>query len=107
MFWVYMLRCSDGSYYTGHTDNLEKRIGEHHSGHLPGCYTFKRRPLELVYSQGFPSRVEALSAEQQIKGWSRSKKAALINHDWAEISRLAKSNNAGVALRQAQGEREK
>ena len=48
-FWVYILRCADGSYYTGHTDNLKRRIGEHHSGSISGCYTVKRRPLELVF----------------------------------------------------------
>ncbi|MGH8494150.1 MAG: GIY-YIG nuclease family protein [Moraxellaceae bacterium] len=107
MFWVYMLRCADGSYYTGHSDDLERRLGQHHVGQVPGCYTLKRRPLELVYSQSFASRAEALSAEQQIKGWSRAKKEALINSDWAEISRLAKNSGSGFALRQAQGEREK
>lgn len=106
MFWVYMLACADGSFYTGHTDNLERRFGQHVAGHMPGCYTQKRRPLILVYSQEFDSRAEALSAERQIKGWSRAKKMALVNSDWAEISRLAKSKDSGVALRQAQGERE-
>ena len=47
-FWVYILRCADNSYYTGHTDNLEKRIGEHEKGAIPSCYTLNRRPLELV-----------------------------------------------------------
>lgn len=91
-FWVYILRCGDGSYYTGHTDNLERRIGEHNSGAIASCYTFKRRPLELVFSQDFPTREEALASEQQIKGWSRKKKEAMMRGDWAEVSRLAKSN---------------
>jgi putative endonuclease len=107
MFWVYILRCADGSYYTGHTDDLEKRLGQHDAGQIPGCYTLKRMPLVLVYSQDFVSRAEALSAERQIKGWSRAKKVALINSDWAEISRLAKSKSSGAVLRQAQDEREK
>ena len=93
-FWVYILHCADGSYYTGHTDNLEKRIQEHHAGMITSCYTFKRRPLQLVFSQDFPTRVEALTSEQQIKGWSRKKKEAMIRGDWAEVSRLAKSTNA-------------
>jgi putative endonuclease len=91
-FWVYILRCADGSYYTGHTDNLEKRIGEHTTGAIASCYTFKRRPLQLVFSQDCPTREEALSAEQQIKGWSRKKKEAMMRGDWAEVSRLAKSS---------------
>jgi putative endonuclease len=91
-FWVYILRCADGSYYTGHTDNLEKRIGEHETGAIPSCYTFKRRPLQLVFSQDCTTREEALAAEQQIKGWSRKKKEAMMRGDWAEVSRLAKSS---------------
>ncbi len=90
-FWVYILRCADNSYYTGHTDNLEKRIGEHETGAIPSCYTFKRRPLQLVFSQDCATREEALAAEQQIKGWSRKKKEAMMRGDWAEVSRLAKS----------------
>ncbi|HGX91902.1 MAG TPA: GIY-YIG nuclease family protein [Candidatus Tenderia sp.] len=90
-FWVYILRCADDSYYTGHTDNLEKRIGEHTTGAIASCYTFKRRPLKLVFSQDFPTREEALASERQIKGWSRKKKEAMMRGDWAEVSRLAKS----------------
>jgi len=92
-FWVYILRCADDSYYTGHTDNLEKRIGEHATGTIVSCYTFKRRPVELVFSQEFKTREEALSSEQQIKGWSRKKKEAMMRGDWAEVSRLARSFN--------------
>jgi len=93
-FWVYILRCADGRYYTGHTDDLEKRIGEHTTGIIVSCYTFKRRPIELVFSQEFTTREEALASEQQIKGWSRKKKEAMIRGDWAEVSRLAKSTKA-------------
>ncbi len=92
-FWVYILRCTDGSYYTGHTDNFDKRIQEHHTGAIASCYTFKRRPIQLVFSQDFSTREEALASEQQIKGWSRKKKEAMIRGDWAEVSRLAKSSN--------------
>lgn len=90
-FWVYLLRCSDGSYYTGHTDNLEKRISQHQDGAIPGCYTFGKRPLTLVWNQDFPSRIEALESEMQIKRWSRAKKEALIAGDWARLKMLAKS----------------
>ena len=87
-FWAYMLRCADGSYYVGHTDNLEVRIGAHQSGLIEG-YTQKRRPVALVWSQDFGDRDEAFRAERQIKGWSRAKKEALIRGDWAAIQRLA------------------
>ncbi len=87
-FWAYMLRCRDGSYYVGHTDQLEHRIGQHESGEIPG-YTATKRPVELVWSAEFATRIEALEAERQIKGWSRAKKEALIREDWPAIRRLA------------------
>jgi predicted GIY-YIG superfamily endonuclease len=91
-FWIYILRCSDGSYYTGHTDNLEKRMAEHQTGEIL-CYASKRLPVELVFSQEFQSRAEALERERQVKGWNRAKKEALIRGDWVEISRLARSGH--------------
>ena len=91
-FWVYMLRCRDDSYYTGLTDNLEHRIAQHAEGTFNTCYTFNRRPLELVFTQAHETREEALSAERQIKGWSRKKKAAMARGDWGEVSRLARSS---------------
>ena len=93
-FWVYIVRCADGSYYTGHTDNLEHRIAMHQHGDIPG-YTSKRRPVELVYSQPCSTREEALGAELQIKGWSRAKKEALIRADWEAVSALARSKAGG------------
>ncbi|WP_010161822.1 MULTISPECIES: TrmH family RNA methyltransferase [unclassified Sphingomonas] len=87
-FWVYILRCSDGSYYTGHTDNLEGRIGQHQSGTIEG-YTQTRRPVVLAWSQDFPSRIEALEAERQIKGWTRVKKEALMRSDWQALHEAA------------------
>jgi putative endonuclease len=92
MFWVYILRCADGSYYTGHTDNIDTRIGQHQTGESGG-YTATRRPVELVWSQRFVTREEALSAEAQIKGWSRKKKEAMMRGEWAEVSRLAASKS--------------
>lgn len=88
-FWTYILRCADGSYYTGHTDNLEQRLAQHDQGTFEG-YTHLRRPLQLVYSQESSSREQALAAEMQIKGWSRRKKEALIKGDWAGLSHAAR-----------------
>ena len=87
-FFVYILICKDGSYYTGHTDNLENRITEHKSGAIKG-YTSSRLPVEIVFSQEFQTREEALENERKIKGWSRKKKEAMIRGDWHEVSRLA------------------
>jgi putative endonuclease len=88
-FWVYILHCVDDSYYTGHTDNLEKRIGEHQNGSYPG-YTSNQLPVKLVWSQECATREEALTAEIQIKRWSRKKKEAMIRGDWKSVSLLAK-----------------
>jgi predicted GIY-YIG superfamily endonuclease len=88
-FWVYILRCADGSYYTGHTDDLEKRLAEHHAGQFTG-YTATRRPMTLLFSEEFSTREEALASERRIKGWSRKKKEAMIRGDWTEVSRLAR-----------------
>jgi predicted GIY-YIG superfamily endonuclease len=76
-FCVYILRCADNSYYTGHTDNLEERIAKHQAGEIEG-YTSTRLPVELLFSEEFPTREEALACERQIKGWSRKKKEALM-----------------------------
>jgi predicted GIY-YIG superfamily endonuclease len=91
-FWVYILRCRDGSYYTGHTDNLDKRVAEHQTGLCKG-YTASRLPVELVFSQEFSSRTEALAMEQQIKGWSRRKKEAMMRGDWNEVNRLSRGKH--------------
>jgi predicted GIY-YIG superfamily endonuclease len=89
-FWVYILECADGSYYTGHTDNLEKRIAEHKQKTI-NCYTTSRLPIKLVFCSDFTTRQEALASERQIKGWSRNKKKALINSDWEALVRFSKN----------------
>jgi len=91
-FWVYILRCADSSYYTGHTDNLEERIAKHQMGEIEG-YTSTRRPVKLLFSEEFSTRAEALAVERQIKGWTRRKKEALIRGDWSEVSRLAQRSH--------------
>ena len=85
-----MLHCGDSTFYVGHTDDLDCRIAQHLSGEFGG-YTSTRLPVRLVWSDEFPSRYEALSAERQIKGWSKAKKLALIRGDWDLISQLARS----------------
>ena len=87
---VYILLCSDGSYYTGVTSQLYRRINAHQSGKYPRSYTFSRRPLELVYLEFFISPFKAIRREKQIKGWSRAKKEALINGDINQLKLLAK-----------------
>jgi predicted GIY-YIG superfamily endonuclease len=92
-FWIYILKCADGSYYTGHMDDLEPRIAAHQTGAIKS-YTSRRLPVRLVYSEQFATRAEALEQERRIKGWSRAKKEALIRSDWTEISRLARKHKS-------------
>ena len=92
-FYVYILRCSDGSYYVGHTDNLESRMSAHYAGVFRG-YTATRMPVSLEFSEDFPTRYESLERERQIKGWSRRKKEALINGDWGLLRELSKSRGS-------------
>ena len=88
--YVYMLRCADGSFYTGVTRNtLEERLDEHNSGTFPG-YTQSRRPVELAWSQDFQWASDAITMERRVKGWSRRKKIALIEQDWDRLKKAAK-----------------
>lgn len=89
-FWTYILKCSDGRYYTGHTEDLEVRLAQHKQGYFRTCWTYKRRPVELLWSEAFPTRDEALEAERVVGGWSRGKKQALIAGDWKLVSFLAR-----------------
>jgi putative endonuclease len=89
-FWTYMLHCNGGYFYTGHTDDLERRMAQHVAGAFPG-FTADHRPVKLVWSQEFVTRYEAQTAEKQIKGWSKAKKLALVRGDWDLISILARS----------------
>jgi len=91
-YWVYILECADGSYYTGHSDNLEARLKQHEQGIITG-YTTKRRPVKLVFCSEFYTRDDAFARERQIKGWSRVKKQALIRQDWVKLVEYSKSNN--------------
>lgn len=99
-FFAYILRCSDDSYYTGHTDDLDHRFAQHQSGEIAG-YTQTRRPVTLMWSESFPTREEALHVELQVKNWSRAKKEALFRGDWATISAAAKKRFAAPVPRYA------
>jgi tRNA/rRNA methyltransferase len=90
-FFVYILKCNDGSYYVGHTDNMEKRLSEHQLKKFD-TYTSKRLPVELIFVQVFGTRDEAFAAERQIKKWTRKKKEALINGDWSQLKLLSKKH---------------
>lgn len=88
--WVYILRCSDGSYYVGSArGTVEFRLSQHNSGLIEG-YTRARLPVVLVFSQHFDRTTDAIAAERQIKGWSRLKKEKLIRGDWGRVKRLSR-----------------
>lgn len=91
-YFVYILKCKDGSYYTGVTNNVEKRFYKHQEGLIKDCYTLSRRPLELVLIEEFYDVNDAIRREKQIKGWVRRKKEALIAKDFGKLVSLSKSN---------------
>lgn len=93
-YFVYILLCSDNSYYNGITNDIETRFVQHSTGSDINSYTFRRRPLKLVFYESFPDVNQAIAFEKQIKGWRRAKKEALINRKWEmlpELSKTAKS----------------
>jgi tRNA/rRNA methyltransferase len=92
-FYVYVLRCVDGSYYVGHTDDLERRLAAHQTGMIAG-HTYYRRPVRLVFHEEFPSREDAFLRERQVKGWSRRKKEALIKGDWDSVKQLSRAHGS-------------
>ena len=103
-FWVYILPCGDDSYYTGHTDDLQKRIAQHEAGEIEG-YTAGKKPFVLAFSEEFSTRLEALECERRIKGWSRKKKEALMRGDWDEISRLSRGDRPSTGSGRTEQER--
>jgi putative endonuclease len=92
-YWVYIIKCSDNSYYTGVTNNLQRRISEHQNGTSQDAYTKSRRPIEVVYSALYHDINQAISHEKQIKGWSRAKKEELINNDFVKLQKLSERKN--------------
>ena len=97
-FYTYILRCSNGKYYVGHTEDMDVRLAQHQSGEFPG-FTSKHRPVELMWCGEFPTRYEALEFETRIKGWGRAKKEALMQEDWATVSELARKPSFDTRLR--------
>jgi putative endonuclease len=89
-YYVYILKCSDNSYYTGVTNNLQKRFMEHQSGRDSASYTFTRRPVQLVFFAEFSDIEIAIAKEKQIKRWSKRKKEALINENFDALTLLSK-----------------
>jgi putative endonuclease len=91
--YVYILECADDSFYVGVTNNVGRRFIEHTNGLHETSFTFKRRPLKLVYCKHFNSPMEAINFEKQVKGWTRAKKVALISNKLDLLHEYAKCKN--------------
>ena len=93
--YVYILLCSDGTYYTGVTSDVYKRFDEHQDGKHFGSYTYSRRPLQLVFFHQFTDISNAIEFEKKIKKWSKAKKLALIEDRYQDLPNLAKKKFEG------------
>jgi putative endonuclease len=91
--WVYILLCSDGSYYTGshRGEDIATRVEQHQAGLDSKAFTYRRRPVTLAWAQEFQLILDAIAAERQVKGWRREKKEALIRGDLGALPALSKT----------------
>jgi putative endonuclease len=98
--YVYILKCSDGSYYTGLTKlpEPESRVWEHNNKIYKDAYTSTRLPVRLVYAEYFDLVMDAATSEPKIKGWSRAKKEAMMKGDWQAVVELAKRRGGNAKL---------
>lgn len=94
LYYVYILKCADGLTYTGITNDLSRRLLEHENGLIKSCFTYKRRPVELIFHQEFTDVVQAIYFEKKIKKWSAKKKLALANGQYDLLQILAECRNA-------------
>ena len=78
-FWVYIVECKDGTYYTGYTNNLEKRLKEHNNGKRGAWYTSFKRPVEVVWNKEYKYKHYAMAAEYKIKQLTRMQKEMLVS----------------------------
>lgn len=92
MYYVYILLCSDNSYYIGVTNNIEERVLQHQNGVNSSAYTYNKRPVHLIYSEAFIDVKQAIEREKQLKRWSRAKKEALLNNDIVKLKLLSKGS---------------
>ncbi|MBX7205758.1 MAG: GIY-YIG nuclease family protein [Bacteroidia bacterium] len=93
LLYVYLVECTDGSFYTGVTNNIDRRLNEHNMGLNSGAYTFDKRPVVLKYCQAFTDYNLAIKREKQIKGWSKQKKLALIQENFEQLIILSNEKN--------------
>ena len=89
-YYVNIVECADGLYYTGVTNNLDRRMYEHNQGINSDCFTYKRRPVVLKYYEYYNHINNAIEREKQLKGWSRRKKEALFREDYEALVKFSK-----------------
>ncbi|MEX2286343.1 MAG: GIY-YIG nuclease family protein [Planctomycetaceae bacterium] len=89
-YFVYIIRCSDGSYYVGHSTDVTERVAAHNSGR-GAVWTSSRTPVVLVYEEPFPTEAAAVARERQLKRWTQAKKQALVDGNLARLKELSRS----------------
>lgn len=99
IYFIYMLRCIDGTFSAGVTNHIHRRYAEHRAGYDQTSYTHTRRPLRLAYVGEFSRPDEAIAFEKRLKGWSHKKKRAFADRDWPLLKRLAAGRQAVPCLR--------
>ncbi|WP_432412843.1 GIY-YIG nuclease family protein [Rasiella sp. SM2506] len=92
-YYIYIIKCADGLLYTGFTNNISRRFQEHQEGRNKGAFTYKRRPLELIFYQEFNDVKQGIYFEKKIKNWSAKKKLALANKDFEMLQILSECRN--------------
>ena len=93
LYYVYILECSDSLLYTGITNNVSRRLMEHQKGHNKNSFTYKRRPVKLIFKQEFNDVAQAIYFEKKIKKWSAKKKRALADEDFDRLQILSECRN--------------
>jgi putative endonuclease len=89
-YFVYVLRCFDGTFYVGITNDVARRFAQHCAGEYKSCYAYKRRPLRLVHVSEFHWVDQAIAFEKKLKGWFHRKKRAFIEAKWSDLNRYAR-----------------
>ncbi len=92
-YYIYILLCSDNSYYIGVTNNIQVRVEQHQNGENKTSYTYNKRPIHLIYTEEFVEIKQAIQREKQLKKWSRAKKEALVKNDVQGLINLSKGEN--------------
>ena len=92
-YYIYIIKCVDGLLYTGFTNDISRRFQEHQEGRNKGAFTYKRRPLELLFYQEFNDVEQAIYFEKKIKNWSAKKKLALAKSDFEMLVILSECRN--------------